>query len=229
MTRTSMIHATHSNERSPIHGIVVTEIDGFEVEYEVTWDDYERDCEWARTVIARAGIGSGDFVLSVTPNHELPWTGPFIRAFREVGATYVPVEQHGWDAPRFTSMLKRLPITVVFGLPSETLDAISTDADTVSLLATKPRLIWARPGAYRNLRRQGVDCHPMSPIGPALGIGLPGSGDAMHVDGSQWEIATRPGGLVVSGTAQRSARLADIATGLAGVVDRSGSDILVTL
>lgn len=229
MTRSSMIQATHSIARAPIHGIVVTEIGGVDLEYEISWDDHESDCAWARTVVARAGIGSGDLVLSITPNHELPWTGPFIRAFREVGATYVPVEQHGWDAPRFTSMLKRLPITVVFGLPSETLDAISADTDTVSLLASKPRLIWARPGAHRTLRRQGVDCHPMSPIGPAMGIGLPGSGDAMYVDGSQWEVAARSHGLVVSGTERRSSRLTDIATGLTGVVDRSGSDILVTL
>ncbi|MDV7240541.1 MULTISPECIES: hypothetical protein [Rhodococcus] len=229
MTRTSMIRATHSNERAAIYGLVATAIGGSEVEYEISWEDHERDREWARTMVARVGIGAEDFVLSITPNHELPWTGPFIRAFRDAGATYVPVEQHGWDTPRFLSVLKRLPITVIFGLPSETLDALTADSEAMSVLTTKPRLIWARPSAYRALRRQNVECLPMSLIGPALGIGLPGSGDAMNVDGTQWQVTSRANRIFVSGAAQRASGLGDLGTGLTGTVERTGSDTLVTL
>lgn len=226
MTRQSMVEATERITRAPIYGIVSFEVDGELVEYEVSWDDAERDYQWAREMVRRAGIGADDHILCATPNHELPWTAPFIRAFREAGATFIPVEQHGWDAPRFTSILNRLPVTVIFGLWPETVAAVAVQNPDLREFFAKPRIIWARPDAERELKQAGIECLPFVVLGPALGLGLPGE-DAVYVDGEQWTFRSENGQITTSAGPARSAELRDVATGFTGEVAKAGADTVI--
>ncbi|MEU1526541.1 hypothetical protein ABZ413_30525 [Nocardia rhamnosiphila] len=226
MTRQSMVEATERIAAAPIYGIVSLENDGELLEYEVSWDDAEGDFRWALDIVRRAGIGPGDHILCATPNHELPWTGPFIRAFREVGAIFIPVEQHGWDAPRFTSVLNRLPITVIFGLWPETVAAVAAQNPDLREFFAKPRIIWARPDAVGELEQAGVECLPFVVLGPALGLGLPG-GDGVYVDGDQWTLGSEHGQIMVSSGPTRSAELRDVATGFTGKVEKADSDWVI--
>lgn len=218
-----MVEAIRKVPAAPIYGIVVTDFGGEPYEYEVGWEDTERDFQWALSILRRAGITSDDYVLCTTPNHELPWTGPFIRAFREIGATYVPAEQHSWDSRRFLAMLDRLPITVVFGLWPDTLNAIAKSRSDLRTLFSGVRLIWARPEAHRQLLAAGAESLPFALLGPSVGIALPGD-DGLRVSGSEWEFRTRDGDLVVSASPQRRAGLVDVPTGVRATVTSTKED-----
>ncbi|MFC9837437.1 hypothetical protein ACFVKB_27050 [Rhodococcus sp. NPDC127530] len=212
-----MVEAIRKIPAAPIYGIVVTDFSGEAYEYEVGWDDAERDFQWALRLLRRAGVTSDDYILCTTPNHELPWTSPFIRAFREIGATYVPAEQHSWDSRRFLAMLDRLPITVVFGLWPETLTAIADSRPNLHEVFSDTRLIWARPEANRQLLAAGVQSLPFALLGPAVGIGLPNN-DGLQVNGNEWEFCSQDGDLIVSATTQRRASLVDVPTGVRATV-----------
>lgn len=220
MSRQTMIEAIRTVPKAPSYGIVITRFDDQPYEYEVSWQDAERDFEWALNVVREAGIGPDDWVLVTTPNHELPWTNPFLRAFREVGATYVPAEQHSWDSRRFLTVLKRLPITVVFGLWPETLASVAAQETHLSTLFADVRLIWARPEAHRELERAGVESLPMVTLGPALGLGVPNR-DGVVVNDGEWEVAaTDTGALVVSTRPERHSQMHRVPTGVHGRVGR---------
>ncbi|QIX53723.1 hypothetical protein [Rhodococcus sp. DMU1] len=224
-----MVEAIRKVPAAPIYGIVVTDFGGEPYEYEVGWDDAERDFQWALHILRRAGVASDDYILCTTPNHELPWTSPFIRAFREIGATYVPAEQHSWDSRRFLAMLDRLPVTVVFGLWPETLNAIADSRPDLQEVFSDTRLIWARPEARRQLSAAGVQSLPFALLGPAVGIGLPDD-DGMQVNGNEWEFRSQDGDLVVSAKTQRRARLVEVPTGVrATVTATEGGGTLVRL
>jgi hypothetical protein len=212
-----MVEAIRKVPAAPIYGIVVTDFGGEPYEYEVGWDDSERDFQWALRLLRRAGVTSDDYILCTTPNHELPWTSPFIRAFREIGATYVPAEQHSWDSRRFLAILDRLPITVVFGLWPETLAAITDSRPDLQRVFSDTRLIWARPEANRQLSAAGVQSLPFALLGPAVGLGLPDNDD-LQVNGNEWEFCSRDGELIVSATTQRRTGLVDVPTGVRATV-----------
>lgn len=212
-----MVEAISKVPNAPIYGIVIAEFDGKTYEYEVGWDDAERDFQWALDMVRRAGINSDDYILSTTPNHELPWTSPFIRAFREIGATYVPAEQHSWDARRFLAVLDRLPITVVFGLWPETLNSVAEKVPDIRTLFADTKLIWARPEAHQQLTRAGVKSLPFAILGPAVGLGMPEE-TGLRVNDSEWEICSEDGNLIVSARSRRRAELTDVRPGIAATV-----------
>ncbi len=217
-----MVDAISKVPAAPVYGIVITDFDDQPYEYEVGWDDAERDFQWALNLIRRAGVTSDDYVLCTTPNHELPWTSPFIRAFREIGATYVPAEQHSWDARRFLALLDRLPISVIFGLWPATLDALAEKIPDLRGLFSDTRLIWARPEAHERLEREGVESLPFAVLGPALGLGLPGE-EGLHVNHDEWKFRSENGDLLVTAAAQRKAHLADVRVGMRATVETANS------
>lgn len=223
-----MVEAIRRVPAAPIYGIVITDFDGLPCEYEVGWDDTERDFQWALELVRRAGITADDYVLATTPNHELPWTTPFIRAFREIGATYVPAEQHSWDARRFMSVLNRLPITVVFGLWPETLRAIADKEPDLRTSFAGTKLIWARPEAHQQLARAEVESLPFTLLGPAVGIGLP-SEPGLQVNADEWHFRSENGDLIVSSKSQRHAKLVEVRTGVRATVTSTDGGTVVEL
>ncbi|WP_174183735.1 hypothetical protein [Nocardia barduliensis] len=229
MTRKTMLEAAGRAPKAPIYGIGVCPAgDGF-IDYEIGWDDLERDVAWAHEQLLAAGVNGDDHVLITTPNHEGPWLSPVVRALRRIGATYTPAETYNWDSARFLSVLDRLPITVVIGLGDETLGALKAQNPDLGALFEKVRVIWARPDAHRELVAAGVNSTLMALLGPAFGLAQPGDPGVLRVNGAEWAIRESGGELVVSTTDARSARITDAPTGVRGRVTADGDTLLIEL
>ena len=116
MTRQTMLEAAARLPRSPLYGIGVARSGDDYIDYEIGWDDFARDTDWAHAQLVAAGVTGDDHVLVTTPNHEAPQMSPIVHALRRIGATYTPTETYGWDVNRFLSILRSFPVTVVIGL-----------------------------------------------------------------------------------------------------------------
>jgi hypothetical protein len=201
--------------RAPIYGIGThPTASGASAHFEIGWEEFARDTEWAHRRVVEAGLGRGDLVLFCTPNHENPWVTPIVRALRRVGASYATAETYGWDSPRFAMFLRRLPVTAVLGLGSETVDALAD------------RIVWARADAVPRVRAVGVPAATYLPLGPALGLGRPGEDGAL-VNGDEWRVTEDDGLLRVTNTRPRATGFDAVDTAVFGTVTRSGTDLRV--
>ncbi|MCX4095709.1 hypothetical protein [Nocardia sp. alder85J] len=230
MTRKTMLEAARRLPRSPIYGIGVCRTgDHGAVDYEIGWDDLERDVVWARQQLLAAGVTGDDHVLITAGNHESPWLSPVVRALRQIGATYTPAETYSWDSARFLSVLDRMPITVIFGLCGETLGSVQAQNPDLAALLEKVRLMWARPEAHIELAAANVNSMLVAFLGPALGLARPEAPGVLLVDGAEWAIRESSNGLLVSSTEARTARIVDMPTGISGRVTTDGGTLLIEL
>ncbi len=226
MTRQTMLEAARKLPRSPIYGIGVCRSGGNYVDFEIGWDDLERDTAWAFAELSAAGVNRDDHVLITTPNHENPWLSPVLRALRRIGATYTPAETYSWDSTRFVSVLSRLPITVVIGLAEETLQAIAAQESDLPDMFRNVRLIWARPEAHAELEASGVPSLLIALLGPALGLARPDAPHDLRVNAEEWVVTDSAGELVVSATSARRSHIADVRTGVNGRVVGTGDGVV---
>lgn len=220
MTRKTMLEAAQRLPRSPIYGIGILRSGDVIVDYEIGWEDVDRDTAWAVAQLTLAGVTGDDHVLITTTNHEAPWLSPVVRALRQIGAVYTPAEVYGWDASRFESVIRRLPITVVIGLCEETLSSVRAQHPDLHEVFSDVRLIWARPDAYRALVSAGIEAAAaMDLVGPALGLAQPDTPEVMRVNEAEWALDRKNGSITVSAVASRRARLTDITTDIVGTVE----------
>jgi hypothetical protein len=212
--------------RSPIYGIGTYDVDGSRADFEIGWDELDRDTDWAHSVLVEAGVAKGDLVLFSTPNHEGPWTCPIVRSLRRIGAPYATSETYGWDSRRFAMYLRRLPVKAIIGIGAETVRALSDPGETASSLLTGVDVVWARPDAVSLLRALQVEAATYLPLGPALGLGLPGEPGA-RVNGDEWTVSDIGGRIHVSNQRPRATDFDSADTGIYGEVETRGTDHLV--
>ena len=134
-----MAAAAATLPRAPIYGIGTYAVDSSSADFEIGWDELDRDTEWAHALLVEAGLVRGDLVLFSTPNHEGPWVAPLVRALRRIGAPYATSETYGWDSRRFSMYLRRLPVKAVIGLGAETVAALTDSERTLPTLAGSSR------------------------------------------------------------------------------------------
>jgi hypothetical protein len=210
--------------RAPICGIGTYPVDSSTADFEIGWDEVDRDTDWTHALLLEAGLRRGDLVLFSTANHEGPWVKPIVRALRRIGAPYATSETYGWDSRRFAMYLRRLPVKAVFGVGGETVTALET-AGTLPLLAAVG-LVWARPDALSRLRSHEIGATPFVPLGPALGLGVPGEGGA-RLSGDEWDAEEIRGRIHLTNKRPRATSFGAADTGVAGQVETAGRDILV--
>ena len=212
--------------RSPIYGIGTYDVDGSRADFEIGWDELERDTDWAQSLLVQAGIKKGDLVLFSTPNHEGPWICPIVRSLRRIGASYATSETYGWDSRRFAMYLRRLPVKAIIGIGAETVRALAASEGSVSSLMAGVGVVWARPDAVAPLRSQQIEAATYVPLGPALGLGLPGERGA-RVNGGEWTMSGIGGRIHVSNRRPRASDFDAADTGIFGEVAERGTDHLV--
>jgi hypothetical protein len=212
--------------RGPIYGIGTYSVDDSRADFEIGWDELDRDSDWTHNVLVEAGIKRGDLVLFSTPNHEGPWTCPIVRSLRRIGAPYATSETYGWDSRRFAMYLRRLPVKAIIGIGGETVSALSDSEGTLSSLLGGVGVVWARPEAVSRLRDLHTGVATYAPIGPALGLGLPGEPGA-RVNGDEWAVAGIGGRIHVTNRRPRATTFVSADTGIFGEVSIRGSDHLV--
>ena len=219
MTRQTMLEAAARLPRSPLYGIGVARSGDDYIDYEIGWDDFARDTDWAHAQLVAAGVTGDDHVLVTTPNHEAPQMSPIVHALRRIGATYTPTETYGWDVNRFLSILRSFPVTVVIGLGEETLGAISSQVDDLRAEFAKVRLLWARSGPHATLTNAGIPSIGLELLGPALGLAVPSAPHDLQVNAAEWQVtAADDGSLSVAGTHARHDPVPAIPTGLSGTL-----------
>ncbi|WP_202916012.1 MULTISPECIES: hypothetical protein [unclassified Mycolicibacterium] len=212
-----MTAAMSSLARPPIYGIGSWRVDGESTDFEIGWDDFERDTDWAEGMLSASGVAPGDLVLVTSHNWENPWFSPVVHALRRLKAVYLTAEPFAWDARRVLMFLQRLPVKAFVGLGAETLEGLkTTGADTADLLGGVD-ILWARHDALPHMSPLGLDALPLVPLGPALVMGTADMGEAF-VNDAEWSISAKGAELLVSTVAARRARFDSLSTGLRGQV-----------
>src|SRR5215208_8287579 len=147
MSRASMTAAAVALPRSPVFGIVSCPVGPDTREFEIGWDEHERDVDWAESLLRSAGLGSGDLVLTTISPWEGPWTTPVVHALRRIGVTFLCAEVWSFDARRTSMFLQRLPIRAVIGLCGDTVAALEPEQPPIAELFKNVEFVWGRPDA----------------------------------------------------------------------------------
>ncbi len=221
-----MAMAAAALPRAPIYGIARYAVGSSVADFEIGWDELDRDTEWAHSVLVEAGLSRGDLVLFSTPNHEGPWVTPLVRALRRIGATYATSETYGWDSRRFAMYLRRLPVKAIIGIGAETLAALTESERALPTLMAGVDVVWARPDAVARVQALQIDAATYLPLGPALGLGMPGERGA-RVNGEEWSVSESRGRVLVTNAQPRATSFESADTGVSGEVTATGTDFLV--
>lgn len=197
------------------------------VDFEIGWDEFERDVDWAESLLRSAGLGAGDQMLITTNPWEGPWVAPVVRALRRIGVVFLPAEVWSFDARRTSMFLQRLPVKAIFGLGGDTLTGLESKQPPIPELLQDVELVWARPDAIPRLINVAPHVNPYVMLGPALALGVPGQAGVV-VNAAEWTVETHDGELVVSNARERRATFDRLSTGIEGRV-RSATDRVISI
>ena len=225
MSRETTALAAATLPRPPLYGIGSCRVGPDYLDFEIGWDEFERDTDWAEKVLKSSGILAGDLVLITSPNWENPWTSPIVHALRRIGAVYTTAEAYAWDARRVSTLLEGLPIKAVIGLGSETLNALAAAESPIVELLLGVKIVWARRDALEQLSDVEPEVVGLVPLGPALAMGHPGQ-RGLLVNAREWTVDTDDGLLVVSNVGSRATTFSRVATGIRGEVRSADADEL---
>lgn len=223
-----MTAAATAFPRSPLFGIASYPIGPDNtLDFEIGWDEHERDVEWAESLLRSAGLAAGDLVLITINQWEGPWTNPVVSALRRIGAIFLTAEVWSFDARRTSMFLQRLPVKALFGLGADTLSGLESQDPPVVELLRDVELVWARPDAVRRLEGVAPAVLPYVIVGPALALGVPGKSGVV-VNAAEWTVDSKDGELLVSNARERLTIFDRVPTGVRGSV-RSVADGQATI
>jgi hypothetical protein len=217
MSRASMTAAAATLPRPPLYGIGQLQVGTETRDFEVGWDEFERDVDWAESQLRSAGLESGDQVLITISSWELPWAGPVVHALRRIGVTYLTAEVWNFDARRTSMFLQRLPVKAIFGLGAETLGGLENQEPPIAELLASVEMVWARADALDGLSGMAPEVLPFVLLGPALALGVPGR-PGVVVNAAEWAVDSKDGELVVSNKRERATTFERVPTGVRGSV-----------
>jgi hypothetical protein len=203
--------------RSPVFGIASCLVGRETMEFEIGWDEFERDLAWAETVLRSAGLGHGDRMLTMLNPWEGPWTTPVVRALQRIGVVNMPAEVWPFDYRRASMFLQRLQVKAIFGLGADTLTGLEQEDRSIAELLHDVGIVWARPDALSKLGDVAPQVFPYVMLGPALALGLPGK-PGVVVNADEWAVDIDGDELVVSNARERLASFDRVRTGHRGSV-----------
>lgn len=222
-----MVAAAAGLPRPPLYGIGSCRVGPEYLDFEIGWDEFERDTDWAEAMLRSAGLDASDMVLVTSPSWENPWTSPVVHALRRMAVTYSFAEVYGWDARRVSMFLQRLPIKALLGLGAETVTALAAEQPVADVLRNV-EIVWARHDALAQLASVAAEVVGYVPLGPALAMGLPGR-RGVTVNAKEWTLETDGAGqLLVSSAGSRTTAFDRVTTGIRGTI-RSVDDDAVTI
>ncbi|MCV7393842.1 hypothetical protein [Mycobacterium paraseoulense] len=218
MSRATMAAASVTVPRASLYGIGSCRVGTEFRDFEIGWDEVDRDIEWMTALLREAGLKKGDLAQITLPNWEGPWFTPLIAGLKRIGVVVALAEQFSWDARRVAHFVGSLRPRAYFGLCAETLQGLrGLEIDTAELLSDV-EIIWARHDALAETPNLGFSAQPLVPLGPALAVGVPGVGAVVNT--GEWEIRTAEGEFVVSTASDRAMRFTDVGTGIKGTVGK---------
>lgn len=212
-----MTDAASTLPRPPVFGIASCLVGTTTVDFEIGWNEHERDVDWAESILRTAGLGAGDLVLITISSWEGPWTTPVVRALRRIGVIILCAEVWSFDARRTSMFLQRFPVRAIFGLSGETLTGLESAEPPIAELLCDVEIVWARPDALPRLNDVAPEVLPCILLGPALALGIPGQAGVV-VNAAEWAVDTEDGELLVSNARERLATFDRVPTGIRGSV-----------
>lgn len=216
MSRSSMAATAAQLPRPELFGIASCKVGTDILDFEIGWDEAERDIAWAESVLRPTGLGSEDVAVVTLPNWEGLWFAPVLSALHTLDVIRALAENYAWDARRAGHMIRNLKPRAVVGLGADTINGLVAQGDDVAGLLSGVDFVWARHDALGVLAEAGVTALPLVPIGPALAIGIPGVGAVVNT--AEWAVETVDGEFVVSTVGDRRARLSGVTSGIRGRV-----------
>ncbi|WP_328766812.1 hypothetical protein [Streptomyces sp. NBC_00286] len=183
---------------------------------ELTWAQMDRDAAWATEALRGHQLAAGQRALLTASGFEGFWGRSVIGALRALKVTYGIAEAMGWDHRRTAVFHRELKPHAVIGLSAETLEGLSGGAD-IGEMFRATQVVLARPAAVAVLRQAGVPAVLMTTVGPALALECPERAGA-HVDGAEWRVGERDGGLFIAAGEGRGSGLPETPLGIAGQV-----------
>ena len=212
-----MTAAAATLPRAALFGIASCPVGPNTLEFEIGWDEFERDVDWAESLLRSSGLGPGDLVLVTISQWEGPWTSPVVAALRRIGVVYVTAEVWSFDARRTSMFLQRLPIKAIFGLGGETISALESEDPPITELLRNVEIVWARPDAVDRLSGVAPEILPFVLLGPALALGVPGQPGAV-VNAAEWAVDSEDGQVLVTNVRERATQFDRVPTGVRGSV-----------
>jgi hypothetical protein len=214
MTLQSTTLAADSVPRAALWGIGRYQVDGRPVDFPISWEDRDRDTDWAASVLAQHGVGAGTAVLVVGGMAESPWFDPFETAVLRRGGHYSIGEIISFEAFRSGMYARRLDVEVVFGINRAVAEGLG---DELGPAFSGVRTILARPDAVPVLHAAGRPALTVSRVGPALAVECP-VGAGAHVNGAEWSVEADGADLLLTTVGPRAHRLERQRVGVAGRV-----------
>ena len=214
MTLASTTAAAATLPRPRLWGIGRYDVAGQVVYFEVGWNDWQRDTAWARSLLADHGVGTDSGLVIVGGMAESPWFDPVETAARELGAPYSIGEIASFEAFRTGMYVRRLPITMIFGITQTVAEGL---ADELAEVVAKVPVIVSRPDAAGVLAEAGARPFILTRVGPAIAVECPQRSGA-HINDAEWTLTERGGELFISTAGPRAHQVTEAATGLAGSV-----------
>jgi len=214
VTLESTMRASAALPRHRLWAIGRDERAGGTVDFEITWEDFERDTGWAITMLGKLGVHRGSAVLVVAHIAEAPWFDPFEHAVLALGGHFSLGENQPFDAFRAAMYGRRLSTELVLGLNRSVAETIGDDlGDAFS----QARLVLARPDAVPLVAAAGLPAAVVTRIGPALAVECaPGSG--AHVNPSMWAVEAEEGELELTSISERGYELNRERVGVRGTI-----------
>jgi hypothetical protein len=206
--------AAESVPRAALWAIGRDHPDGVPADFPISWEDWERDTDWAASVLAQHGVGVGTAVLIVGGMPESPWFDPFETAVLRLGGQYSLGEVLPFEAFRTGMYAGRLGIEVVFGINRAVAEGLG---DELGSALGGVRTILARPDAVPVLRAAGLSALTVTRVGPALAVECP-AGDGAHVNGAEWAVEADGADLLLTTVGPRAHQLDRQHVGVTGRV-----------
>jgi hypothetical protein len=218
MTIASTDRAATRIPRAPLFGVARYETPGGPVDFEIGWDELERDTEWATGFLAEYGIAHDRYVIVVSATPLAPWARPFEIAIRNLGAVICPTDAYSFDARRVVMFAQgRPPKTMILGLEEQVTAGLEQfDGGIAGTIGHIPYVL-ARPAVHDTLRAAGIEPYGFMPLGPALAVECQARG-GMHVNAGEWAVEAVEGELHLTTVAPRAHRVERERTGVRGTV-----------
>jgi hypothetical protein len=188
--------------------------------FEISWDDIERDTDWATGLLADYGIGAHRYVIVVSLTPLAPWSRPFELALRRLGAVICPTDAYRFDARRTSMFARGRPSpTMVLGLEDEVTAGLDDlDGGLSAQIGAMPSVL-ARPSTHARLAAAGIDPYCFTPLGAATAVECHARG-GVHVNSAEWAVESIDGELHLTTVADRAHRLDGAPTGARGRVEQ---------
>ena len=183
----------------------------------VSWDEIDRDTEWAERMAGLIGLTADQFVLYTLNHSQSAQMWPWLHvAFRRKArfATVMPI---AWDAGRLEMYIRRFKVDHLFGVAPVTLDGLAAAGHDPAEVLSRVGRVSAQPGAWERLTEAGLKPWRLTWLGPMLMID-PCDGSGGRFDASHFLLEAVDGEILLTSRPNRTARFEREATGVRGEI-----------